>query len=409
MRKVVTLFCFLLTAYGAIASHIVGGELYFDCLGNNQYQFTLKLYRNCDCTNCAPYGNPEYLSIFDASGNLIMQPAMPLPPINLVPGNSNPCLDTPSIPVCTEVAVFQTSVISLPPITGGYYAVYQRCCRTTALVNIVANEGASYVVHIPDPSLATCDNSPRFNSLPPQYFCVNAPLNVNYSATDPDGDSLVYSLCNPMDGADQVGNCPDPSPASQGSGCPTAPNPPADIPAQAYPSNQFVSPYSASNFTNNPSVNDITINPQTGLLTGTPNQIGIFDITVCVSEYRNGQFLGTVSRDFQFTIAQCNAPVAAVPEIGVTASGEGIYVVDCKNFTVNFVNNTFNPGGPITYAWDFGVPGSTTDTSSEVNPSFTYPDSGVYLVTLIAISTKQRPPLPRYYHGPGLYLSYFYN
>ncbi|HEY0262766.1 MAG TPA: hypothetical protein VGB95_07050, partial [Chitinophagales bacterium] len=51
------------------ASHIVGAELYYDCLSSGQYRITLKLYRNCSesCQDCAAYGNPEYISIFDAS------------------------------------------------------------------------------------------------------------------------------------------------------------------------------------------------------------------------------------------------------------------------------------------------------------------------------------------------------
>jgi PKD repeat protein len=36
--------------------------------------------------------------------------------------------------------------------------------------------------------------------------------------------------------------------------------------------------------------------------------------------------------------------------------------------------------------WDFGVTSSTTDTSSAVSPSFTYPANGKYTVTLIAKS-----------------------
>ncbi len=180
---------------------------------------------------CPVHGNPEYVTIFDAQGNVIMQPPMAFPGSTVLNATFvNPCLDTNQIPICTEVAVYQTGSVSLPAITGGYYIVYQRCCRTGSLYNLVGNgtEGASYVAHIPDPSLATCDNAPRFNQLPPKYMCVNAPLTIDYSATDPDGDSLVYSLCNPYDGADQSLQCTNPSPAAQ-PGCPTAPPAPADI------------------------------------------------------------------------------------------------------------------------------------------------------------------------------------
>ena len=52
-----------------------------------------------------------------------------------------------------------------------------------------------------------------------------------------------------------------------------------------------------------------------------------------------------------------------------------------------FTNTTLDKGQPVVYAWDFGVASSTTDTSSEVSPSFTFPASGTYTVTLIAYSS----------------------
>ena len=41
----------------ASATHIVGGEFYYDCLGNNQYRITPKIYRDCGPNSQAPdYG-----------------------------------------------------------------------------------------------------------------------------------------------------------------------------------------------------------------------------------------------------------------------------------------------------------------------------------------------------------------
>lgn len=360
------------------ASHIVGGELYYDCLGGNQYRITLKLYRDCFCTNCAAFGNPEYLSIFDANGNLYSQPAMTFPGAQqLNPTINNPCLVQPS--VCVERAVYST-VVTLPATTGGYNIVYQRCCRNNGVANIPQDQGATYQVHIPGSAAATCNNSPRFNSFPPMFVCLNAPLVFDHSATDPDGDQLVYSLCDPFSGADP--NCPDPSPAST-TGCATSPPPPP------YNAVFYNSPFSASNFLNNPSgTNDLKIDANTGLLTGTPNNLGMFVVAVCVSEYRNGVLLGVMRRDFQFNVAQCNIPIANIPSFAINPStGIGIYSLNCKSFTTNFINNSYNPpptSSPIWYHWDFGVPGTNTDTSNLASPSFTFPDTGGYLVTLIA-------------------------
>lgn len=376
MKKIFLLGLCFLSVLTAKCSHIVGGELFYDCNGNNNYTITLKLYRDCNCTNCAPYGNPEYVSIFDGSGNLYIQVAMPEPiPFQLTPTFNSSCENNPPA-VCVQEADY-TGQVNLPPSTTGYTIVYQRCCRNNGVVNLVSGQGATFTCEIPPSNLANCNTSARFNGLPPMYICLNAPLAIDYSANDPDGDSLVYSLCDPYDGASAT--CPDPSPNGAGVGCLTQPTSPPYIPAL------YNSPYNSTNFTNStPTINDLAIDPQTGLLTGIPNTSGLFDITVCVSEYRNGQLLNVLRRDFQFTVAPCSIPIVTVPQVGQHA-GIGVYTTDCKNLTVNFVNSSYDPSStPLTFHWDFGVPGSSSDTSNLSTPSFTFPDTGTYLVHLIA-------------------------
>ncbi|MGZ4053743.1 MAG: PKD domain-containing protein [Bacteroidia bacterium] len=50
----------------------------------------------------------------------------------------------------------------------------------------------------------------------------------------------------------------------------------------------------------------------------------------------------------------------------------------CEPTTITFTSSTDQPGG--TYAWDFGVPTITTDTSSLANPSYQYLTGGTYTV-----------------------------
>jgi PKD repeat protein len=51
---------------------------------------------------------------------------------------------------------------------------------------------------------------------------------------------------------------------------------------------------------------------------------------------------------------------------------------------VTFTNGSI--GKKLTFAWDFGVASSTTDTSSMQNPKYTYADTGTYLVRLTVSS-----------------------
>lgn len=368
------------------ASHIVGAELYYDCLGGNNYRVTLKLYRNCGCpanAQCAEYSPTEYVQIFDSLGVFVDAVALALPPRDTIPSIvTNPCLQP--IDVCIEEAVF-VGTTTLTPRAGGYTLVYQRCCRNSAIQSIPTETGATYVAHIPGGNLA-CNSSPRFTQLPPLFICAGSPFVFDHSATDPDGDSLAYSLVDAYDGASPT--CPDPSPNSAGGGgCPTTAS------APPYNSVAYFSPYSPQNPTNNPSNSGNMTIDYTGILTGTPNQTGIFVVAVAVSEYRNGVYIGQTIRDYQFNIVQCNIPVANISFIPGTynpITHMGVFAFNCSSQTVSFdsasgVSATNSPplNVPLSYHWDFGVPGISSDTSSLLYPSYTFADTGTYIITFV--------------------------
>ena len=70
------LFLFFLFPLGYLqAAHVIGGELTYKCLGSGSYQFTLKLYRDCnggganfDGAPNSPF--PATVSIFIVSNSL---------------------------------------------------------------------------------------------------------------------------------------------------------------------------------------------------------------------------------------------------------------------------------------------------------------------------------------------------
>jgi PKD repeat protein len=67
--------------------------------------------------------------------------------------------------------------------------------------------------------------------------------------------------------------------------------------------------------------------------------------------------------------------------------------VGSRAFT--FTNTTDEKGFATTYLWDFGVTGVTTDTSTEKNPSFTFPANGTYQVKLLAVGTIGRDSITK--------------
>lgn len=339
------------------ASHIVGGEVTYSCLGNGRYEVSLDIYQ--DCLNgeilAIRDDTPAFIGIFDLSSGreqvFRINPTQSM----IVPANfSNDCVDNPP-QTCLNRLRFRF-ITDLPLQNGGHRVVYSRCCRNGSTTNIQRPDetGATFFVDIPGQGLAVCNQGAVFNEYPPQIICVNNPLFYDHSATDPDGDSLSYEFCSAYIG----GSLSDPKPIPQ-----------AAIP----PFVRYITGYSAEKpMGGNPT---IRIDPVTGMITGTPNILGRYVVNVCCHEWRNGIKINTIRREFQFVVTNCSkAVVANIPQY---SDEFNTYIVECSDFTVSFDNTS---QGGHDYTWYFGVPGAT---SKAFQPEYTYPDTGTYTVKLV--------------------------
>jgi gliding motility-associated-like protein len=355
MRNIVALILFI--SFNSHASHIVGGEMYYDCLGGNEYRITLKLYRDC-LSDGAEFDDPLPITIFDGNninigGFTITYPGS----INLdVNFNNNPCVTAPS-DICVEEAVY-TKIVTLPPSNSGYTLAYQRCCRGPDVTNLVAPEGQGLTlsITIPPDAEAICNSSPRFTNYPPLLLCANEELVFDHSATEPDGDLIVYELCTPNQGGTSFSPAPNPVPA-----------PPYDP----------VVWNNGINSANPFGTGTVSIDPNTGILSASPGTSGLYAVGICAKEYRNGVLISTTTRDFLFRVFNCEIELAAdlTPQSDLST-----FVSYCQGLTVNFENESF---GGNSWHWDFGVDGIGSDVSSSFEPSYTYPGPGVYTVELI--------------------------
>ena len=90
--------------------------------------------------------------------------------------------------------------ITLPPLAEGYILSFQRCCRNNTIVNLVDPEstGANFWTYIEPIDSVGENSSPYFRNLPPNFLCTNTELIFDHSATDADGDSLVYEFFHPF-------------------------------------------------------------------------------------------------------------------------------------------------------------------------------------------------------------------
>lgn len=356
-RLLIISFLILISLYNETkASHIVGGEMYYDCLGGTQYRVTVKLYRDCASTGAA-YDNPLPITVFNGSGTQIFHFDIPFPGSDILEVEfNNPCVNIPP-GICVEEAIYQ-QVVNLPASTNGYILSYQRCCRGPAVTNLVSpeNQGLTLTVRIPPASEAICNSSPRFNNTPPLLLCANQELVFDHSATDPDGDVIVYELVQPFQGGTDVAPAPDPA------------SPPPYSPVVWGGGYSQTAPFGTA---------PISINPSTGLLTATPEVPGLYVVGVAAKEYRSGILISTVVRDFLFKVMNCEVQLEAevVPQPEMST-----FVSYCQGLTITFENDSW---GGSNYKWDFGVPGITTDVSTQFEPTYTFPTSGTYEVMLV--------------------------
>ena len=345
------------------ASHMIGGDVTYRCVGGNNFEITITLFQDClyGEPGALAQDAPAFYSIFSVGTNqLIVADSVGALTTEIVdPNFSNACINNyPN--TCMRKQVFRFRE-NLPPTTSGYRIVYERCCRNASINNIInpGNVGVTYFATIPPFSNGQCpNNSAVFKNFPPQIICASNPFVYDFSATDSDGDSLSYQLCPARPG----GSTSDAKPFGNGMN----PNPTNSTVDYLDPYKFFL-PLSGTP--------PLQINAVTGLMTGTPSAIGRFVVTVCVNEWRNGVIVNTISRDVQFVVTNCSkAVVANIPEL---PDEPNTYIVECSGYNVQFVNNST---GGFSYFWDFGVPGAT---STEFAPSFTYPDTGVYTVKLV--------------------------
>lgn len=196
------------------------------------------------------------------------------------------------------------------------------------------------------------NSNPSYDLIPPLFLCAGKPFSYDHSATDIDGDSLVYSFYTPYDGDNTAGPLD-----------PTFTNNVAN-----FTPIKWVGGYSATNPLGGA---PLTLNPSTGLLEGTPSALGQFVVGIMVKEYRNGKYMSQTIRDFQFNVVNCPPQISA----------ELKPITVCNTKTVNFQNYGGSTGN--NWHWDFGDPAVTTDVSTLNFPSYTYAAAGTYTATLI--------------------------
>ncbi len=368
MKYLYTLSLLLFIQLSGYSKHIIGGVVSYECLGGGTYRFTMKMYRDCYDLTGAGFDSFAPFTIFKGTQEITTL-SIPVQSVEDVDPPPIPCLILPEN-VCVEEGIYEFEYTFADwPSTESYHISYQRCCRNATIINIQSpnDVGATFTIEILPASQQLCNNSPTFNTFPPIVICANEELNYDHSAFDLEGDQLVYSFCSPL-----LGGAP---PGAGGGPCnAVAPNPACPPP---YDEAIFINPpYKESE----PMGGDpaVSINTNTGLLTGTPTVTGQFVFAVCVSEYRNGQLMSIIRRDFQFNVASCEALVHAdMNANNISLENDEYYLKICNGLDVAIDNESTDPSNVDEVRWEFSTPDSLY-TYGTWDLAAVFPEPGSY-------------------------------
>jgi hypothetical protein len=173
------------------ASHIVGGEVWYQWISGNTYQVGLNLYRDCGGLTPPATVNVSYDGCGVSGSILLTQTGTPVTVTALCQSSiANSSCNGGSLYSIQRITYSGT--VTLPFACSFWVFSYDECCRTN-LSNISSPSSTDmYYKAILNNVAAPQNNSARFNTVATTIIPVNATSDMDWSAYDADGDSLVY-------------------------------------------------------------------------------------------------------------------------------------------------------------------------------------------------------------------------
>ncbi len=306
------LFIFSLTQK-ANASHVSGGEILYEWVAPNTYNIKLRVFRDCSPGAIALAASVT-VGLY-VKGTNAQQATFNLNQFtqqtNIDLGDS--CYTPTSL--CIDERIYFLNNVNIPNNPNGYYLQTNIYSRSNFIDNM-QNPGSTsmcFYAEMPDPALGQ-NSSPDFGEYPADaYLCISNVKTWFYSVSDPDGDSLAFTLVDPLR-----------STTANGTQVGTGAYP-------HYPSITWAGGYNLANICGGtPAMN---INAVTGEIAAAPIVQGNFVFAVRVEEYRNGVKIGEVRRDVVYASLPCSIDSPPVIDVADTVS---VYYGDsiCVDLTV---------------------------------------------------------------------------
>jgi len=196
---------FLLTSINLSASHLLGGEITWECKSNGKYQFTLVLFRDCGGTtlpttaqalanNAGVSISCSYVSTEDILTSCYL--------------GTTSCTGSSTGQGKIQKYIYRSGDVQLtgtPPVSGWYFS-WNSCCRPGTISNLSNPASAGYYLKSvmypytpPGSTIAltasSCyDNSPQFLDQPSPVSCSGDAVEHTQLSFDSESDSLHFGF-----------------------------------------------------------------------------------------------------------------------------------------------------------------------------------------------------------------------
>ena len=340
IHSFISILLFLLSSH-AHASHFYAGEITYRCINNNQYVVQLETFQ--DCAAIAPPTSVSITASSSCTGNLTFNlPQISLTDISPVcPNGTSPCLSGNY----GTYHVIYSDTISLSSCTD-WILSYTNCCRPASIVNL-ANSNTTIHTEVSLDNSTTCNNAALVTTPAYIHVCIGQVHTHSLQAYDLDGDSLTFSLTNPLG------------------------------------SNGSPEPYATGYSVNTPLGNSspFSFDSNTGTFTFTANTIGGYIVGIQINEYRNGTLISTSNKDVSIVAFNCSnsAPNYSISNVqGGYLDDNIFYVTNPSQLSFDITTiDTADVNDTLTFYSNISSIGGTF-TSTGVNPvtaNFVWPTS----------------------------------
>ncbi len=352
-QKLRILFFFIVCALSlqdAKATHVMGTDFAYECLGNGKYRIILNLYRDCNGISLNSTVGYRYrcgssstnvqrtatrISITDVTG---IDPAC---------GVVSKCASGSNFGYGIQQHVYVDTVDFSSLNCCEVVVYYDVCCRNSGISTGASNQNFYSQMTI-NTCLNSCNSSPKYTNVPVAIVCRNQDVVLNSGAVDTIdvGDSLSYELTTSLTG-------PTTNVTYNGNFAFNRPLTFAGFPNQ-----------------NSPLPNGFHLNPTTGDLAFRPtvlNQISV--VAIKVKEWRKNslgvwQQVGESRRDLQVIVINCLNSAGSQNSLPVLDPQPTAKICSGDSICMRIVTSDANASDSVRLTWNSGIPGASFSISN---------------------------------------------